>query len=204
MIALLLVAALATPAAAGFSAERLARIDAAVAEALSAGDLPGAVVLVGRGDRVVFRRAYGNRAVLPGRETMTVDTVFDVASLTKPVATATSVMILVERGKVALSDPVVRHLPDFAAGGGEREKVTVEHLLTHRAGFVPDDPLDLYTGTPEEIFARKYREPLEVDARHPVPLLGRELRGARASSSGKSRACRSTSSRKRTSSFRSA
>ena len=162
MIALLLAAALAAPAAAGFSAERLARIDAAVQEALSAGDLPGAVVLVGRGDRVVFRRAYGNRAVLPGRETMTVDTVFDVASLTKPVATATSVMILVERGKVALSDPVVRHIPEFAAGGGERDKVTVEHLLTHRAGFVPDDPLDLYTGTPEEIFARKYREPLEA------------------------------------------
>ena len=165
MIANLLAAvlvALAAPAAAGFSAERLARIDAAVEDALAAGDLPGAVVLVGRGDRVVFRRAYGNRAVLPGRETMTVDTVFDVASLTKPVATATSVMILVERGKVALSDPVVRYLPEFAAGGGERDKVTVEHLLTHRAGFVPDDPLELYTGTPEEIFARKYREPLEA------------------------------------------
>jgi CubicO group peptidase (beta-lactamase class C family) len=100
--------ALAAPAAAGLSAERLARIDAAVQVAIAAGDLPGAVVLVGRGDRVVFRRAYGNRAVLPGRETMTVDTVFDVASLTKPVATATSVMILVERGKVALSDPVER------------------------------------------------------------------------------------------------
>lgn len=162
MIALLVAAALAIPAEAGFSAARLARIDAAVEEALAARDLPGAVVVVGRRDRVVFRKAYGSRAILPAREPMTVDTVFDVASLTKPVATATSVLILVERGKVSLLDPVVRYLPEFAAGGGDREKVTVEHLLTHRAGFVPDDPLELYTGSPEEIFARKYREPLEA------------------------------------------
>ena len=169
MIANLLAAAVAAlaavaapPAPSGFSASTLARIDTAVEEAIAARELPGAVVLVGRRDRVVFRRAYGNRALLPVREAMTVDTVFDVASLTKPVATATSVMILVERGKVSLLDPVVRHLPEFAAGGGDRDKVTVEHLLTHRAGFVPDDPLELYTGTPEEIFARKYREPLEA------------------------------------------
>jgi uncharacterized protein YbbC (DUF1343 family)/CubicO group peptidase (beta-lactamase class C family) len=164
VIAILLatsLAALAVPSA-GVSAARLARIDAAVEEAIAARELPGAVVLVGRGDRVLLRKAYGDRAILPARETMTVDTVFDVASLTKPVATATSVMILVERGAVALRDPVVRYLSEFAAGGGEREKVTVEHLLTHRAGFPPDDPLELYTGTPEEIYARKYREPLEA------------------------------------------
>jgi uncharacterized protein YbbC (DUF1343 family) len=162
LIALLLLAALARPAEAGFSAARLARIDGAVEESIGRGELPGAVVLVGRRDRVVFRRAYGSRAVLPSREPMTVDTVFDVASLTKPVVTATSVMILVERGKVALLDPVVKHIPEFAAGGGEREKVTVEQLLTHRAGLVPDDPIELYTGTPDEIFARKYRQPLEA------------------------------------------
>ncbi len=162
MIALVLAAALAAPASAGFSAEWLARIDAAVEEALAARDLPGAVVLVGRDDRVVFRKAYGDRSILPVREPMTVDTVFDVASLTKPVATATAVLILVERGRIALWDPVVKYLPEFAAGGGDREKVTVEQLLTHRAGFVPDDPLELYTGSPEEIFARKYQEPLEA------------------------------------------
>ncbi|HSE62220.1 MAG TPA: serine hydrolase [Thermoanaerobaculia bacterium] len=150
-----------TQSDAGFSAARLARIDAAVGEAIARGDLPGAVVLVGRRDRIVFRRAYGDRAVVPSREPMTLDTVFDVASLTKPVATATSVMVLVEQGRLALLDPVARHLPEFAAGGGDREKVTVEQLLTHRAGFLPDDPLDLYTGTPEEIFLRKYALPLE-------------------------------------------
>jgi uncharacterized protein YbbC (DUF1343 family) len=161
MIALLLLAALAPPTDAGFSTARLASIDRVVSEAIDRGELPGAVVLVGRRDRVLFRRAYGNRAVVPAREPMTVDTVFDVASLTKPVATATSIMILVERGRIALSDPVVRHIPEFAPGGGDREKVTVEHLLTHRAGFVPDDPIELYTGTPEEVFARKYLQPLD-------------------------------------------
>jgi uncharacterized protein YbbC (DUF1343 family) len=174
MIALLLAAALLSSVAgagpqdlsprqprAGFSAARLDRIDGLVAEAIARGELPGAVVLAGRRDRIVFRRAYGSRAVLPSREPMTVDTVFDVASLTKPVATATSVLILVERGRIALGDPVVKYIPEFAPDGGDREKVTVEQLLTQRAGLAPDDPIDLYTGTPEEIFARKYRQPLE-------------------------------------------
>ncbi|HEY6064561.1 MAG TPA: serine hydrolase [Thermoanaerobaculia bacterium] len=161
MIALLLAFALAGPAETGFAPARLARIDGVMEEAIARGDLPGAVVLVGRGDRIVFRKAYGNRAVRPSREPMTADTVFDVASLTKPVATATSVMILVERGRIALSDPVAKYIPEFAAGGGDRERVTVEHLLTHRAGLPPDDPIEIYTGTPEEIFARKYRLPLE-------------------------------------------
>jgi uncharacterized protein YbbC (DUF1343 family)/CubicO group peptidase (beta-lactamase class C family) len=161
VIALLLAAALTRPAAPGFSAPRLAAIDAAVEESISRGELPGAVVLVGSRDRVVFRKAYGNRAILPAREPMTVDTVFDVASLTKPVATATSVMILVERGKVALRDPVVRYIPEFASEGGDREKIIVEQLLTHRAGLPPDDPIELYTGTRAEIFERKYRQPLE-------------------------------------------
>jgi uncharacterized protein YbbC (DUF1343 family)/CubicO group peptidase (beta-lactamase class C family) len=164
MIALLFTAALARPAAATDAADgvaRLARIDRAVEEAIGRRELPGAVVLVGRGDRILFRKAYGNRAVLPIREPMTLNTVFDLASLTKPVATATSVMILAERGGIALLDPVVKYLPEFGAGGGDREKVTVEQLLTHRAGLAADDPIELYTGTKEEIFSRKYRLPLE-------------------------------------------
>jgi CubicO group peptidase (beta-lactamase class C family) len=170
---------LAPPASAGLSAEALARIDAAVAEAIVRKDAPGAVVLVGRKGRVVFRRAYGQRAVVPGPEPMTADTVFDLASLTKVVATATSVMTLVEAGKVRLADPVARHLPDFAAGGGGRAAVTVEQLLTHRAGLVPDDPMDLYTETPAEIFARKYRQPLahEPGARFVYSDVGFEVLG---------------------------
>jgi uncharacterized protein YbbC (DUF1343 family)/CubicO group peptidase (beta-lactamase class C family) len=162
MIPLLLALALGakTPHG-GLAAERLARIDGVVAESIARHELPGAVVLVGHRGKILFRKAYGNRAVEPFVEPMTVDTVFDVASLTKTVATATSVMILIEDGKLLLSDPVVRFIPEFAAGGCDRAKVTIEHLLTHRAGFPPDDPLDLYTGTPEEIFARKYQQPLK-------------------------------------------
>jgi len=145
----------------GVSAERLAQIDSVMSESIARHELPGAVVLAGHRGKVIFRKAYGNRAVEPFAEPMTVDTVFDIASLTKTVATATSVMILIEEGKLLLSDPVVKHIPEFAPEGGDRAKVTVEHLLTHRAGLPPDDPLDLYTGTPDEIFARKYQLPLK-------------------------------------------
>ncbi len=148
------------PEKAGMSSARLAPIDAAVAEAIAKGEVPGVVLLVGRRGQVVLRKAYGARALVPAREPMTVDTVFDLASLTKVVATAPSVMALVERGAVKLSDRVVTHLPAFGGGGGEREKVTVEELLLHRGGLPADDPMSLYLGTPDEIFARKYREPL--------------------------------------------
>jgi uncharacterized protein YbbC (DUF1343 family) len=148
------------PDSAGMSARVLDRIDATVFAAIARGDAPGAVVLVGRRGRVVFRRAYGRRALVPLPEAMTADTVFDMASLTKVMATAPSVMTLVEAGKLRLEAPVARYLPDFAAGGAGRAAVTVEELLTHRAGLVPDDPMDLYTGTPAEIFARKHRQPL--------------------------------------------
>ncbi len=162
MIPLLLALALdAKVPHGGVAAERLARIDGVVSESIARHELPGAVVLAGHRGKVIFRKAYGNRAVEPFAEPMTVDTVFDVASLTKTVATGTSVMILVEEGKLLLSDPVVKHIPEFAPERGDRAKVTIEHLLTHRAGLPPDDPLDLYAGTPDEIFARKYQQPLK-------------------------------------------
>jgi uncharacterized protein YbbC (DUF1343 family)/CubicO group peptidase (beta-lactamase class C family) len=126
----------AAPASVGMSAERLARIDAAVGEAIARKETPGAVVLAARRGRVVWRKAYGARAVEPQREAMTPDTIFDAASLTKVVATATSIMILVERGQVRLNDPVSRYLPEVKDGG--RERVTIEQLLTHRAGYAPD------------------------------------------------------------------
>jgi uncharacterized protein YbbC (DUF1343 family)/CubicO group peptidase (beta-lactamase class C family) len=150
----------ASPASAGMSAARLSRLDAAIAESIAKKECPGAVVLVGRRGRVVFRKAYGNRAVAPTVEPMTVDTIFDMASLTKVVATATSVMTLVEDGKIRLQDRVAKLIPEFASGGGARDQVTVEELLTHRAGLAADDPMALYTGTKKEIFERKYVQPL--------------------------------------------
>src|SRR5262245_57644494 len=92
----------AKPEKVGVSAERLARIDGALGEAIDHGDCPGAVILVVHDGHVVWRKAYGLRARQPAEVAMTVDTVFDLASLTKPVATAASVMVLVEQGKLRL------------------------------------------------------------------------------------------------------
>lgn len=126
----------AAPANVGMSAERLARIDAAVKASIVKHETPGAVVLVARRGSIVFRKAYGNRVVEPSQEALTTDTIFDLASLTKIVATATSVLILIERGQVRLNDPLVKFFPDFK--GSDKEKITVEQLLTHTSGFAPD------------------------------------------------------------------
>jgi uncharacterized protein YbbC (DUF1343 family) len=115
-----------------------AAIDAAVEEAISSQSVPGAVVLIGRHDRILFRRAYGFREVEPDRVPTTLDTVFDLASLTKPIATATSIMVLVERGVVGLDDPLVQYVPE-CDGEGKRA-ITLRHLLLHVSGLPADAP----------------------------------------------------------------
>lgn len=134
----------ATPESVGMSSERLSLIDEAALASIERKEMPGAVVLVGRRGRIVYRKAFGNRAILPAREPMTRDTIFDLASLTKVVATATSIMILVERGKVSLADPVSLYIPEFAVNG--KERITVEQLMTHRAGLPPDNEIADYVG----------------------------------------------------------
>ncbi len=111
-------------------------IDAAVDEAIASHALPGAVVVVGQHDRVLFRRAYGWRELEPERVPMTADTLFDLASVTKPVATATSVMVLVERGAIALDDKLAKYVPE--CGAGPKAAITLRHLLLHVAGFPAD------------------------------------------------------------------
>lgn len=103
------------PATVGMSATRLDRIDEVVAGGLERGRMPGCVVLVGRGENVVYFKSYGYRELTPEKVLMTTDTVFDLASLTKPVATATSVIRLIEQGKIELSDPVAKYIPEFGA-----------------------------------------------------------------------------------------
>ncbi|MGE3472282.1 MAG: exo-beta-N-acetylmuramidase NamZ domain-containing protein [Vicinamibacterales bacterium] len=119
-----------------FDTARLAEIDEVVARGIADGRMPGAVVVVGRGDSVAFQKAYGQRAVVPLAEPMTLDTVFDMASLTKVIATTTAVMQLVERGVVRLTDPVARWVPGFEKYG--KGDITVRHLLTHVSGLRPD------------------------------------------------------------------
>lgn len=97
------------------------------------------MLIVGHQGHVVYRKAFGSRALAPAREPMTLDTVFDLASLTKPLVTATSVMQLLERGDVSLDDPVVRYLPEFGRNG--KGAITLRQLLTHFSGLRPD--LDL-------------------------------------------------------------
>ncbi len=133
-------------------------MDAEIESEIGRNRLPGAVVLVGRKGQIVWRKAYGARVVEPVREPMTLDTIFDVASLTKVVATATSIMILVERGKVRLNDPLTHYIPELKGEG--RESVTIASLLTHRAGYAPDfDLKERWTGYDEAI-KRLIKEPL--------------------------------------------
>src|SRR2546421_6162878 len=148
----------AIPAPQGFSAERVARMDAIIAASIEKKELPGAVVLVARHGKIVWRKAYGARAVEPQREAMTLDTIFDLASLTKVVATTTSIIVLVEQGRVRLADPVVQFIPEMKGEG--RDAITIEQLLTHVSGFAPDfDLRERWTGYDEAI-KRLYREPL--------------------------------------------
>jgi len=130
------------PTAVGMSPAHLAYLDEIIEAEIAKKQLPGAVVIVGRQGKVVWRRAYGNRAIEPQPEPMAVDTIFDLASLTKVVATATSMMILVERGLARLGDPVSRYIPEFGEMG--KKNITVEQLLTHRSGLIADNDIKDY------------------------------------------------------------
>ncbi len=142
----------APPSELGFDPAKLHEIDAAVNRAIEAKTIPGAVVAVGRRGRLAFVRAYGRRAIVPEAEPMTRDSVFDLASLTKPIATASSVLILVDRGKLSLDDTLGKLLPEFSGGG--KAGITVEQLLRHRAGLIADNPLSDYANGPETAWKR--------------------------------------------------
>jgi uncharacterized protein YbbC (DUF1343 family)/CubicO group peptidase (beta-lactamase class C family) len=114
-------------------------VDTVIEQAIHDGNIPGAVLIVGHNGRLLYRKAYGSSALEPRREPMTLDTVFDIASLTKVVVTVTAVMQLVEQGKIRLNDPVAKYLPDFGQNG--KDDVTLRQLLTHYSGLQPD--LDL-------------------------------------------------------------
>ncbi|HTT63765.1 MAG TPA: exo-beta-N-acetylmuramidase NamZ domain-containing protein [Bryobacteraceae bacterium] len=136
---LLLCAMLAACAACAqtFSASPL--LDQAVEQAIQEGQIPGAVLLVGHQGHIVHRKAYGKRALAPTPEPMTVDTIFDMASLTKVVATTPSLMKLFEEGKFRLNDRVTQYMPEFQGG---KSGITIRDLFTHFSGEPPDLPLE--------------------------------------------------------------
>ena len=119
--------------------DRFAVLDTVMRDAVAQRDMPGGVLLIGHNGRVVYRKAFGLRSEEPTRETMTTDTIFDLASLTKCIATTTAVMQLLEDGRIRLNDPVSAYLPDFAQNG--KEHITVREVFTHYSGLPPD--LDL-------------------------------------------------------------
>jgi uncharacterized protein YbbC (DUF1343 family) len=110
---------------------RFSALTAPIERAIAESKLPGCVVVVGRSDEILLRRAFGSRAVEPEREPMTEDTIFDLASLTKAVATGASVMVLVDRGKVRLDAPASRYLPELA----KLPPFTVEQMMLHTSGL---------------------------------------------------------------------
>lgn len=113
-------------------------VDEQIDKAVTDGLIPGAVLIVGHNGQIVYRKAYGQRALIPQREPMTLDTMFDAASLTKVVATTSAVMKLFEQGKIRLNDPVTNYLPEFQGGHSD---ITIRNLMTHFSGLRPD--LDL-------------------------------------------------------------
>ena len=135
---------LLSPACHGAIAQQPARpdfsgIDRIVNQAVANHLLPGAVVIVGHKGRVVFERAYGERSLEPTRTPMHETTIFDMASMTKVMATTTAAMELYQQGRFRLNDPVAKYLPAFAQNG--KAHITIRQLMTHYSGLPPD--LDL-------------------------------------------------------------
>lgn len=124
----------------GLLPDRLAVADRLVAEAVQRDGVPGAVLIVGRHGAVALRKAYGSAALRPLVRPMTLDTVFDLASLTKPVATTTAAAQLLEQGRIDLDAPVARYLPAFAQAGGDKARLTIRDLMTHASGLPADGP----------------------------------------------------------------
>src|ERR1051326_104894 len=134
--AALAAATLSAQSAQTFSGAQSA--DRVIKEAIEQGRLPGAVLVVGHDGQVAYRKAYGNRAGYPQPETMTADTIFALASLTKVIATTSSLMKLFEEGRFRLNDKITDYIPEFQGG---KSDITIRNLFTHFSGLKPDVPL---------------------------------------------------------------
>jgi uncharacterized protein YbbC (DUF1343 family) len=145
---------LASPESRGLLPGLEQRVKATVIEEIRKGNLPGCVVAVGYQGHLVILQAYGDREIEPMRTPMTTDTVFDLASLTKPIATATSIMVLLQQGKIRLNAPVADYIPEFAASN--KQSITIQQLLVHQGGLIPDNSLGDYQDGREEAMKRIY------------------------------------------------
>ena len=140
---------LKTPKAVGMSGERLAKIDHVVQRGISAGGYPGAAVVVGRRGAAVWEKGFGRLSWEKTSPWVSTErTIYDLASLTKVVATTSALMVLYDEGKIRLDDPVSRYIPEFS--GGEKDRVTLRMLLEHRSGLPAGRDLWRIAHTPEE------------------------------------------------------
>jgi serine-type D-Ala-D-Ala carboxypeptidase len=148
----------AKPETVGMSSAGLALLDGIIGEAVARKDFPGAVMLVAHKGKIVYRKAFGVSQWVPETRPLTPDMIFDLASVTKPVATATSVMLLVERGRIRLWDRVRLYVPEFTVWYGEKglpgEEARLYNLLTHTSGLPP------YTDAKEA--AKKLGDPCDT------------------------------------------
>src|SRR5688572_18942035 len=149
---------MAAPQSVGMNAAKLNQIETLVNADIADKKVPGAVVIVGHKGKIVYRKAFGNRSLVPTVEKMTVDTIFDVASLTKPIATATSIMILVEQGKLRLNDTIGKFIPEIE--DEQAKRITVQQLLTHTSGYRTDFDLGEKWGGREGMLAALKKEKL--------------------------------------------
>ena len=155
-VLLLLVAAFASMAAelpqvepqdAGFDPSRFELIAQLAEDGIAEGKMPGCVICFGRHGKIAYLEAFGNRQLEDSVDAMTTDTLFDMASITKPVATATSIMKLLETGRLRLADKVTKFFPEFAANG--KDEITIQDLLIHQSGLIPDNSLKDYMDGPD-------------------------------------------------------
>ena len=128
-----------TPEKAGLDPKKLTLVDAIIYESIENGEIPGAVLAIVRHGSLAYLKAYGNKSVYPNVEPMTENTVFDMASVSKPVGTAISIMQLVENGKLRLTDPVSMYIPGFQPWvdpeSNRRIEIRIIDLLTHSSGL---------------------------------------------------------------------
>lgn len=135
-----------SPEQAGMDPSRLSQVDRVIEESINLGEIPGAVLAVVRDGKMVYLKAYGNKSVYPSQEKMTVNTVFDLASVSKPVGTAIAFMQLVEQGRIRLTDNVSMYIPGFQpwidTTTGRKIDIKVADLLTHTSGLPPYAPVE--------------------------------------------------------------
>ena len=125
-----------------FDPEHQKQAAEAIEASIASKETPGAVLLVGTAKETLFLKAYGNKSVQPATQPLTADTIFDLASLSKSIGCATSVMVLLDQGKLKVTDPIAKYIPGMDRP--DKKDITVEQCLLHRAGFIADNPMKDY------------------------------------------------------------